>query len=72
MVRRSLALAHGDVETRKAPSLHVEARILSNQPYFISVLGNFEKREREGYLMPRLREIGSHNVRPWYVRLVAK
>jgi hypothetical protein len=58
MVRRSLALTHGDVETRKVLSLHVEAKVLSNLLFFISVLGNFEKRERKDYLMPRLGEIG--------------
>ena len=58
MVRRSLALAHGDVEMRTVLSLHIEARILSNQPFFISGSGQFrEKRERKGYLTPRLGEI---------------
>jgi hypothetical protein len=43
MVRRSFALAHEDVEMRKALLLHVEARILSNQPFFDSVLGISKK-----------------------------
>jgi hypothetical protein len=57
MVRRSFALAHEDVEMRKALLLHVEARILSNQPFFVSVSRHFEKRERKSYLVPRLGEM---------------
>jgi hypothetical protein len=47
MVRRSFALAHEDVEMRKALLLHVEARILSNQPFFVSVLGISKKGKEE-------------------------
>jgi hypothetical protein len=62
MVRRSFALAHEDDETRRALSLHVEAKILSNQQFFASTRtwkvlcfgSKHPKNGKEGYLMPRL------------------